>query len=99
MNKYIVSHTVAFAPNDVTTFCNGFIISNSYNFSLTTFDKLFEIARQSFPDLKREDAECRRVTESGWCKDCAVLRFPLPAYSQAEGWQQRENFLPDAIIS
>ena len=49
-------------------------------------------------NLKDAEIECRTVTNPRWELGCAAIRFSLPAGSKADGWQEYEDFLPDATV-
>lgn len=93
MHKYIVTHK---AGN--TTHTNGFVMPDYYNHSYELFGELVKEARETFPDLKDCDIDCRTVLTSRWCKAHPIIRFLLPNGSEADGWKQCSERLPDIIL-
>lgn len=94
--KFIVSHS--WGNDKEYRSGNAFIIPNNYTYSLAAFDAMFELARQSFPQLKREDVECRRVVSSQHCLGCPVLRFSCTPDTVIDGWKNYENRIPDVGV-
>ena len=90
--KYIVIHQAAGA-----TFCNGFLISTNYSHSFEHYQQMIEEARKSF-FFGDADVECRTVIESRWVKGCPAIRFRLPNGSEAVGWQQCQDRMPDIHV-
>lgn len=74
---------------------NGFIIARNYDKSLAGYRRLFRVARKTFPKLKMDDVECLVVRDSGWCKGCPIIRFPVKHGVKRKGWTSCER-IPDA---
>ena len=107
-NKYIVTYTlchISVGSDDICTdkpiIVNGYIISNNYNVTLTTYEELATEARRDFPKLKDSDIECRTVLQSDWCKRCAAISFQLPPDPALtmKDYTNYKNRLPDIILS
>ena len=90
MKKYIVTHQACGAK-----FSNGYIISDNYNHSLSSYLLMAEEAIGHFRDLDYSAINCGIVTESRWCKSCSIIQFPLPNDTRHEGFTAVDDKLPD----
>lgn len=79
---FIIHHAVDFGAKDGTkTFCNGFVISDGYQYTLAEYQKLIDWAVERLPQINQDEVELRTVAKSTWCKGCPMIRFPLPVES------------------
>lgn len=96
MRKFIVSHN---SSDRKYRSGNVFVVA-SYNTSLETYQRLFAEVQKDFPEqnLKPKDIECGTIIGSSWANRCAAIRFSIVPDTKREGYENREDKLPDATF-